>query len=165
MVYGVRCWSYLNLFTYISKFCSLPPTLFLPPSLSPSLSSSHPPSHPPSLSPSLPPSLSLPLFPPLSALQDFCNSENHDASSAVQQVTETDHLEPLRDTLTLLSVLHEYAQHGESSEHSTEVTDVDYVVSVWSPSDSNICCIYIHYICCNHTYQSVKVQYTCSNVP
>lgn len=80
----------------------------------------------PYLPPYLPPSLPLlPLSLPLSALQDFCNSENHDASSAVQQVTETDHLAPLRDTLTLLSVLHEYAQHGESSEHSTEVTDVD----------------------------------------
>lgn len=119
-LYGVRFWIGLSLL--ICQVLRLP---YLPPSLSLSLLPLLPPS-PPSLSPSpLSPSLS----PSISLLyvQDFCNSENHDASSAVQQVTETDHLAPLRDTLTLLSVLHEYAQHGESSEHSTEVTGVDSI--------------------------------------
>ena len=94
---------------------SLPPSLLSPPSLLPSLSFSLPPSLSfSSLPPSLPPSL-LPSLPD----KDFCNSETHSAvSSAVQPVSESDPLSPLNEVLTLLTVLHSYAQNGGWT-HST----------------------------------------------
>jgi hypothetical protein len=65
--------------------------------------------------PLLRPPLSL-SSPPLSSLtQDFVNSEVHSASTAVHRVTETDHLSPLKDILSLLSLLYSYAQkEGET---------------------------------------------------
>jgi E3 ubiquitin-protein ligase HECTD1 len=46
----------------------------------------------------------------VAAYKDFVNSEVHSASTAVQRVTETDHLSSLKDILSLLSLLYSYAQ-------------------------------------------------------
>ena len=65
-------------------------------------------------------SIILLLFPPSlppPRLQDFCSSEAHSLAGAVRQVTDTDHLAPLKDCLASLRQLHSLSNQGTNSLH------------------------------------------------